>query len=226
MTQPRRALLLVGSPKPNRSTSEVLGSYLLEKLSKEGFSGEKIPLHQALLDKKGMADLLASASDSDLVILAFPTYVDSLPAPVIRILEKIAEFRRTHEVNRRQRFLAIANCGFPESVHNVVSLAICRRFAKEAEFAWAGGMSLGGGGVLDGQPLRDRKGMARNIIRALDITAAALAGNRPIPEAAIELMARPLVPRWLYLWAGSRSWKRQAKQFGTRERLRDRPWPN
>lgn len=226
MTRSRKALLLIGSPKPARSTSQALGSHLLEKLAEEGMSGATILLRQAVADQQGLAGLHTSVADAELVILAYPTYVDSLPAPVIRSLEAIAEFRRADGVNRQQRFLAIANCGFPESVHNRVSLAICRQFAREAGFVWAGGLSLGGGGAVDGQPLESRKGMLRNIIRSLDMTAAALAANRPIPDTAVELMARPLMPRWLYLWIGTWGWKRQAKRFGTRERLLERPWPN
>jgi len=226
MTRSRKALLLIGSPKPIRSTSEALGSYLLEKLAESGFSGKRIRLQQAASDREKMAALLASAADCDLVILAYPTYVDSLPAPVVWVLEETAEYLRSNQSQRRPRFLAMANCGFPEPVHNGVSLAICRQFAREAGLAWAGGLSLGGGGILDGSPLRERQGMARNILKALDMTALALAANQPVPRTAQELMARPLVPRWLYLWSGTWGWKRQAKRFGTRARLGDRPWSN
>jgi len=225
MKRPQKALLLVGSPKPAHSTSEALGGYLLEKLAAEGFAGERVHLQPAASEPAGVAGLLASVADAELVILAYPTYVDSLPAPVVRSLEAIAAGRRTGKV-QPQRFLAIANCGFPEPVHNRVSLAICRQFAREAGFAWVGGLSLGGGGAVSGEPLESRKGMLRNIIRSLDMSAAALAANRPIPDTAVELMARPLMPRWLYLWIGNWGWRRQAKRFGTTERLLECPWPN
>lgn len=224
MTRTRQALLLVGSPKPACSTSEALGTYLLEKLSQAGFAGEKVLLLQAVLDPERLARLLVSVAEADLVILACPTYVDALPAPVVRVLEALAE--RPRPADRQPRFLAIANCGFPEAAQNAVALAICRQFAREAGYVWAGGLGLGGGGALGGYALRDRKGLARNIIKALDMTALALAAEHPVPETATALMARPLLPRWLYLWIGTHGWKRQAKRFRTRERLADRPWAN
>jgi len=225
MTRPEKALLLIGSPKPGGSTSEALGSYLLEKLANEGFAAETLHLRQAVAEAAGTAGLLAAVAGADLVILACPTYVDSLPAPAVRAFEAIAAARR-NRAPQQQRFMAIVNCGFPEAVHNRVALAICRQFARETGFLWAGGLGLGGGGAVGGQTLQSRKGLLRNVIRALEMTATALAGRRPLPEAAVELMARPLIPGWLTLRIGSWGWKRQAKRFGTLERLQERPWPN
>ena len=54
---------------------------------------------------------------------------------------------------RPQLFTAIANCGFPEALHNTTALAICEVFARQAGFEWAGSLSLGGGEAVNGQPL-------------------------------------------------------------------------
>jgi len=224
MMRRKKALLLVGSPKSSGSTSEALGGYLLNRLIEMGFSGTKSILRRAVRDRKRIDCMLASVNNAEVIILACPTYVDSLPAPVIRALEEIVAFRRTHEGHGQPRFLAVANCGFPESLHNMVSLACCRRFAGEAGMIWAGGLSLGGGEALNGASLQNRKGLARNVIRALDLTATALERNESVPEGAEKLMARPLVPRWLYLWIGTRGWKAQARRFGTAGRLGERPW--
>jgi len=42
-------------------------------------------------------------------------------------------------------------------------------------------------------------GMVRNVTRSLDLAAAALAEGKPVPQEAVELMAKPLVPAWGYI---------------------------
>ncbi len=116
------------------------------------------------------------------------------------------------------------NSGFPEASQNATALRICRRFADEARFEWAGGIALGGGEAIGGRPLAKVGGMARNVVRALDLAASELAAGRPVPEAAIRLMARPLVPTWLYLLFGRRGWRRRAARHHAGDRMDARPY--
>ena len=120
--------------------------------------------------------------------------------------------------------MTIVNCGFPEAHQTDTAVRICRRFAAEAGFEWAGALAVGAGETIHGQPLDEIKGMARNVIRSLDLAAAALAENKPVPEKAVRLMAKPLIPRWSYLLLGTRGWKKAATRHGTRDRLNNRPY--
>jgi len=113
----RRALLLVGSPKTRKSSSNSLGGYLFEQLSARSIQTETIYLHTVLSSPEKMQALFDAVQSADLVTLAFPLYVDSLPAPVIEALERIAAHRQNRK-SRRQLFTTIANCGFPEAHHN------------------------------------------------------------------------------------------------------------
>jgi hypothetical protein len=123
----------------------------------------------------------------------------------------------------RARFLAIANCGFPEAQHCDVALEICRQFAGEAAFTWAGGLALGGGGTINGQPLAQANGMAREVVAALDAAAAILASGAVL-TAEIEAQVRgPMMPKWLYLLAGNAGWLLTARKNGTLWRLGARP---
>src|SRR3972149_2310639 len=107
-------------------------------------------------------------------MLAFPLYIDSLPAPVIAALEKIASHRAGKPV--QQSFAAIANCGFPEANHNDTALAICAQFARQTELTWLGSLALGGGeGLVHGVPLNEMDGRALPLKNSLDLAAEALA---------------------------------------------------
>jgi hypothetical protein len=224
MNDAKDVLLVIGSAKRPASTSASLGGYLQERLGERGLSTASLILHRALSSETEQEALLQDTDRCGLLVLAFPLYVDSLPALVVKTLEQIAA-RRQRSYNRApQRLMVIVNCGFPEPHHNDTALRICRRFAAEAGFEWAGGLALGAGEAIHGQALSDVGGMARNVIKSLDIAADALAEGKSVPPQAVELMAKPLIRRWTYLFFGSRRWKRAARRHGTRDRLGDRPY--
>jgi len=91
-----KALLIVGSPKTKSpSTSGVLGRYLLERLKERGWETESLTLRAGLRLEAGQRELLSSTDRADLLLLAFPLYVDSLPFLVTKALEVIASHRQT-----------------------------------------------------------------------------------------------------------------------------------
>lgn len=219
----RRALLLVGSPRTRKSTSNSLGGYLFEYLGQKSIQTETVYLHTVLRSTEKMQALLAAVDAADLVLLAFPLYVDSLPAPVIEALERIAAQRA--KTPTRKLFAAIANCGFPEAHHNDTALAICETFARQAGFAWAGSLSLGAGeGLVHGVALNEMDGRALPLKKALDLAAEALAQGQAIPQAAQAFLAKPFIPGWLYRWLGGFGWKQQAKGWGVEKSLKRQPY--
>ena len=221
----RRALLLVGSPRTKKSTSSSLGGYLLERLGAHNIQTETIFIHTSLNSPERMNALFEAVEAADLLVLAFPLYVDSLPAPLIETLERIAARRACQEQTQPQQLAAIVNCGFPEVHHNATAIAICATFAQQAGFGWAGSLALGAGeGIVHGAPLGELDGRAFPIKKALDLTADALLVGQPIPRAAADLMARPIIPNWLYRLSGVFGWWQQARGFGAEKFLKRRPY--
>ena len=216
-----RALLLVGSPRTRKSTSNALGQYLYERLAARSIETETIYPHTVLRSASKAQALLDAMEAADLVTLAFPLYVDLLPAPIIETLERIAVHRRGRQ-GRPQVFTAIANNGFPEAAHNATALAICETFAQQAGFAWAGALALGGGGMIDGAPLTG--GRTARIRQALDLAAVALAAGQAIPTAAQDLLDKPVVPHWAYRLMGDLGWRLQARHNGAWGSLKRQPY--
>jgi hypothetical protein len=213
----------VGSPRGPSSTSNSLGTFLLEKLHENGVETEKAFICQCLRSDEKQAALLRLVDESDLIILAFPLYVDSLHSQAIETLKLIAEHQRSKRERDQKSFAAIANSGFPEAKHNNTALAVCRLFAKQVGFKWAGGLAMGGGGMISGLPLSEMGGQVRNQVKALEIAANALAKGELIPDKAVVLMSKLGFPRWLYLWMGNRGWKQQAKEYIAIEEVYDQP---
>jgi multimeric flavodoxin WrbA len=220
----KRALLLVGSPKQRNSTSTALGEYLLGQLEVEAIETETIYLHTALRTDERVAALLDATDRADLAVLSFPLYVDSLPAPAIEALERIAVHRKPRDASHRQVFAAIANSGFPEAYQSATALAICETFARQAGFAWAGGLALGAGTATVGTSVTAAGGRALRVRMALDQAAEALAHGHSIPDSAKTMMAQPLVPGWLYRILGNLGWRPAAKAHGVAKQLRCQPY--
>ncbi len=216
-------LLLIGSPKA-KSTSASLGNYLLGLLRQSCLSTGTLHIGSTLRSPDGIRTMHEAVDGADIIVLAFPLYVDSLPGPLVSALESLARHRRGRDCPSRQRLLAIANCGFPESCHNDTALAQVRLFCRDAGFEWVGGLGLGGGGMINGLPLEKRGLAVHDVIASLRLAAHALAAGSALPDEAISLMARKRIPSWLYTFIGNTGWKREAKKFGALEKLHDRPY--
>ncbi|HEU5109940.1 MAG TPA: hypothetical protein VFT95_15465, partial [Micromonosporaceae bacterium] len=100
------------------------------------------------------------------------------------------------------------------------------QFARQRGMTSLGGLALGAGeGIVHGTPIDELGRRGTSIRRALDLAAAALAAGRPIPTEAVDLMARPAIPKSLYTLVGGYGWRRAAHRNGVRARLlRDRPY--
>lgn len=219
----QKILLVVGSPKGLKSTSAALGQYLIDKLTQQGARTETAYIYPSLKTETGQQKFFSLIDATDIIVLAFPLYVDSPPSGVMKVMEIIKERRRTLAGTAKQKLAVIINCGFPEAHQNDTALAICRKFAAESEMEWLGGLSLGGGGAIDGRPLDSIGGMARNVKLALDASAPDIAVGNPISGRALDLMAKPMMPVWLYLLAGNRGWKSQSRKNGVSNRINDCP---
>ncbi len=232
----RRALLIVGSPKTSStSTSSVLGGYSLDHLKQLGWETESLTLRASLHREEGQRELLASVERARLILLVFPLYVDSLPYLVTRALTVIAAHRQADPGAAPQQLVGIVNSGFPEAHQNSVALAICREFAAQCGFTWAGGLALGAGGMVGGQPLTEAQRSRpplKHVFAALDLTAASLAYGLPVPVEAVRMMSAKPIPflpsalmHWLYVRIGGRGFEKEAAKNGvSKKELLARPY--
>ena len=223
----RRALLIVGSPKiKSPSTSGVLGEELLGRLATAGWQTESLTLKPSTFRESGQTEFLAAVDRADLLLVAFPLYIDVLAYLPTKALEVIAEHRRAAgDGARPQGLFGLANNGFPEAHQNNLALSILRLFAARSGMTWLGGMALGAGeGILGGRPLEAKGANGIPLFRisqALDAAGAALARGEALPAEASQGMARvpiPYMPRFIwhqmFIRGAASYWQAQAASHG------------
>ena len=218
----QNALLLIGSPKIKKSsTSGALGEYLIEILNSKGWNTEVITLKGSLRKEKTQIELCSAVDRSDLIILAFPLYIDALPFLATKALEVIAEHKKTLQFNKPQRIFTLVNSGFPEPHQNVLALAICRFFADQCGFFWAGALALGAGqAIIDGEELTATKRSGppnQHIIESLNKAGVELTKGSVISPDIQNQFSKspiPLMPFWIWRWMfkkfGGKMWEGQA----------------
>jgi hypothetical protein len=220
----RKALLLGGSPKPKESNSDSLLEYLGEQLEKQGCDTETVHLIRAVRTEEATAELVAAVGAADLVVLSFPLYWDALPGHVVRVFERVAAARAASTPATRPAFVAVCQSGFPEAEQIAVALQICRNFAAAAELDWAGGLAMGSGETLGGMPMSKAGSRVPNVVKALDLTAAALAAGEPVPDEAVQLMAKLGFPPVALRFMGSMGLRGRYKKEGDGRGIKARPF--
>lgn len=211
LAAPATAAIFIGSARPKGgSTSEALACGLAAALEDKGTRCTL--LHAAAFIKPGAAAerALATMLAADLLVVSAPLYVDGLPYLTTRALECLGRQLAALDVGLR-RLVGILNCGYPEAVHNRSALRQLRHFAEQYGLAWGGGLALGAGEVIHGRPIDDHPLLLRRPIRALRLAGAALGAGLPVPEPAIHLMARLLVPAGLFRRLAAIRWVRDAR---------------
>ncbi len=228
MTKNKSALLVVGSPKCEKSTSDAIGTYLMERLGEKGVAWDRAYAYRLIRTAEGREKLLNKVNVADILIFASPLYTDSIPSFMIRAMELINERRSAMESPKEQKLFVIVNNGFPEPVHNQTALAIYQHFARESGIGWAGGARVGWGSAISGRPLSSVGGMVRNLTEGLQRAAEALAEGARVSTEAENLMSKPFIPlllaKLMMSVAGGVSWNSQARKNGVKARMYDRPY--
>ena len=228
MTTNKSALLLVGSPKCEKSTSNAIGTYLMEQLSERGIAWDRAYSYRLTRTADGRETLVNNANKADILVVASPLYIDSIPSFTIKAMELINEHRRSAESSKDQKLFVIVNNGFPEPAHNQTALEIYQHFARESGIGWAGGARVGWGSAIDGRSLDSVGGMARNLKKGLKLAAEALAADTQVSKEAENLMSKPFMPlllaKLMTSVAGGVAWNSQARKNGVKSRMYDRPY--
>jgi hypothetical protein len=213
-----KTIFIIGSPKKKISTSAALLGTLPDRIR----DSEPIFLTTSELTPENTAEEAAKAAslikDADAVVIGFPLYVDGIPSHLLRLLEAIGRelVEDVTEIidlvdsgaENRQPVYAVINCGFYEPGHMDIAAGMTELWCESAGLDYKGAVLVGAGGM--GPMIAKKSGPGKNIGKALDKLAAAIADGKPIGTVKVT----PVFPRKLYIWGGNRSWIKEAKKRG------------
>lgn len=147
------------------------------------------------------------------VVLAFPLYVDGIPAHLLSCLVQMEEA----QIEKRQpaSVYGIVNCGFYEGIQAEPALEVLQNWCMKAGFLWAGGIGVGGGGSLEKMPdVKPGHGPKAPIEKELEKLAEKISKKENYESQYISVA----FPRFLYKMAAQMGWRQLIRGNGGKAR--------
>lgn len=196
-----RIALINGSPKAKDSASGCLLEDL-KRLLKDSLVSE---YSIRTTELKNSEEIIKH----DVLVFAFPLYVDGVPSHLLHCLEELKE--RLMGQKTGILVYAICNAGFYEGHQNQYALRILKNWCIKSGATWGQGIGIGGGGMVLGlRNVPHGKGPKKMVSLALDN----LADNILRKDSAESIYVNPGIPRFLYKLAAEMGWRQAVKTNG------------
>ncbi len=155
---------------------------------------------------------------SDALLLAFPLYVDGMPASLMRFLAAYESYCRGPGNGASvQRVFAVCNCGFYEGAQNALALEMVSHFCASAGLLWCGGAGIGTGEMISGmKSVPPDAGIRKPVTTAFRAVARAIGEKDGRLEANV--FAQHGLPWLLYKVAGEMGWRKTLGKSGVSRR--------
>lgn len=200
-----RIAMISGSPKEKNSASQVILDFAQNLLPDSAVCA---PFK--LKDANVRPDVIKAIMQCDILLWAFPLYVDALPS---HLLPWLLELERSYLAweGPQPSVYVCANCGFYEAEQNEIALEIMANWAAKAGLLWGQGVGLGAGGVY--ASLRNVP-LGKWPLKDLKTVLEALTGNLAARKSGVNLFACPNFPRFSYKLVAEAGWRRSALRNG------------
>ena len=209
-------VIINGSPKAKDSGS----GRLIEKIGELLERKPTIYHANRLIRRENNVTELSNILKADVLLFVFPLYIDSLPAPLIKLLT-IIENEAMNVNGKGPIVYAICNCGFFEPEHNRVAIDTVKNFSAHVGMSWGYGIGIGGGALVASQSKNiSPKGSAANVYTVLCELGKDI--ESPYKEKR-DVFINPTMPRFLYKLVGNLGWYQMAIKYGSIRSLKAKP---
>ena len=198
-----------GSPKVKDSAS----GQVLTTLSKRLSLGNEIREYH-FLSSQVEAEVLADIADCQVMVFAFPLYVDAIPAHLLNCLCQMETFFKTIHKSDITVY-GLVNCGFYESNQNALALEILENWCCHCGLTWGQGVGIGGGGMLSMlAQVPEGKGPNSNFTNSLE----SFSDHIKKRETWENVYINPNFPRFAYKLAAEAGWRQMVRHNGLKTR--------
>ena len=136
-----------GSPKGNNSSSFFFISKLKEEMDETSYN--KFYIHAASsIHSRTIQDDFKTVDNADILIIAFPLYIYSVPGSLMRFLEDYYTHLKTLNTKKDIRVYAVVNCAFPDPTINNEAVRVLKNFCARLNLNWRFAVSIGAGGLV------------------------------------------------------------------------------
>jgi multimeric flavodoxin WrbA len=199
-----------GSPKLDKSNS----SFMLRSLEPLICTGNDIT-HYNINRKPLTKEQYSELCSMDILIIAFPLYIDAIPSHLFRMLVTLEEYMKA-ERKKDIYVYAIANNGFFEGQQNHVAFEIIKNWCLRCGIYFGQGIGQGAGemiGFIEKVPLGH--GPLKNLGSAMETLANNILSRRVEPFKLFS----PNLPRFAWKFAGTHFfWNASAKKNGLKKK--------
>lgn len=188
--------IIIGSPKNEKSNSEIISNSLGNKLTNKNLSCCKLYAGKTAEDT-----LMKNLDKSDVIVLILPIYENSVPSTILKFFEAAYENREELSVKERKLFV-ITNSGFPKPEAGRSAIKTCSLFAQAMSFKWLGGIIAAPGTLMDGNKKLEEEGSYKKLVSALNLIAHDISMDREISSEVFKLMSKSFLMPLIYRIAG------------------------
>ncbi len=202
--------IINGSPKRDKSTSDLLMEYLISQIN----DNNEIELHNIKNDTFTERQF-EKVQNSDVLIFAFPLYVDSVPSHVLKLL---IELEKRNFATKNIAVYCVINNGFFEGHQNRIAITQMKNWCRSCGFIWGQAVGIGAGEML---PFLKDIPMGHGPNKNIGSALKCLSKNILSKSAGQDILVSPNWPRLLWKIQSSFSvWYPRAKSNGlTRKEL-------
>lgn len=194
MLDRKKLILLNGSPRKNKTSYSFART--IKMLAEDiGCVVEIFHVIDYFDGKYTLDELKASILTSDVIGLVAPLYVDTLPYPNIWLFDKL--YQELENEQQGKDFFMIGQCGFPDITLCQPMIESCRYFAETVGMNWLGGLSYGGGSIIDGELLENLGRKGKKITSAFKLALEDIFQGKKISSKPQELLTLR-IPKIIY----------------------------
>jgi hypothetical protein len=195
-----RVLILNGSPRKGKSTSEAFADAFAKQYNHLNGQVSILDCSTPPDNPKKREALSIAIEQADTLGLFFPLYVDSLPSNLLFTLYEIEAL--LHNSGQVMKVFAVTQCGYPFTANMQHAINNCKFFAESIQGQWLGGLSYGGGVLINGRSLDKLGKKGKKLNQVFAGMAGAIYNNIPIPDEVFKpvyqtlnaYLISPLIP--------------------------------
>ena len=223
----KKVLSINASPKGKKAASFAL----LEHINKGIDHAEKKIISIASYQKKGYEEIMREAGKATEIVLAFPLYVDCIPALMQEFMEKYQQSYDNGRIKGKKNLYTVINCGFPEAKQNRTAMEIMKEFARSSGFTWKTGVGIGMGGMVNPNNIPPSVKIVRPVYDELKKITEALNNvdarkntkSMVYVSPHLDILGKKIM-KILYIIMGNIGWKQQARKNRAAKKLYAKPY--